>query len=354
MPTKVPGRLALIGAVAVAACGGSQGKPPVHDDHAPRLVGVQTIQLRAKSGAAIETRVWYPTSSGTPVTLSGNAVRIGYQAVPDAPVTMTARAPLVILMHGSGGGADGVAWIGVELAAHGAIAVAANHPASSYGAPARNFLDVWEQPDDVHAMLDQLAASSWWKHVDPERVAVIGFSLGGASAMLLAGARFDFAKVPVFCKTHEDLACTSFASMFPSLDAAYFAKADADHADPRIKAAVAIAPGFSEAMTPESVRALVPTLVIAGEKDQVLPPGTHLAPILAELRPPSTHREIKGAQHFSFLFLCTEKAVTILADSGEAYACEEPGGRKREDIHAEAVGAIETFLRDRGILTTKK
>jgi predicted dienelactone hydrolase len=339
-------------AVALVACSGTQSTPRTDVIEHADVVGVQTISFRASSGTVFEARVWYP-SGGTSQTLSANAVTPGYRAVPDGAIALGGRAPLVILIHGSGGGADGVAWIGVELARHGAIAVAANHPASSYaGAPTnRRLLDIWEQPDDVRAMLDQLAATPWAARIAPERIAVVGYSLGGTSALLLAGARLDFAKVPTFCRTHEDLACTTFAPDFASFDAAFLEHANADHTDHRIKAAVAIAPGFTEAMTAESLKILAaPTLLIAAAHDQVLPPKTHVRPMLGNLRPPSGYHEIASAQHFSFLFVCNPGAVKLLADSHEEYLCQDQAGASRAQIHAEALDAIVRFLRARNVL----
>jgi predicted dienelactone hydrolase len=347
----------LLLAVASAACARLRADPPTHPDVAAAggrdtPVGVQTLEIAKAGGTALKARIWYPTSGGEPRTTGDNAVFAGYRAVPDGVVAPRPPAPLVILLHGSGGRAEGMSWIALGLVARGAIAIAANHPASSLGDSARrSILDVWEQPDDVRAMLDQLGKSDWSARIDRERIAVVGFSLGGGSAMLLAGARLDFAKFPAFCKTHRDGACEGFEHHFGGFDSAFFARADADHADRRIRAAVAIAPGFTEAMTPASVRALAPTLLIVGGRDQQLPPKTHVAPMLAHLRPPSEYREIAAAQHFSFLPICGPKAIELLAETHEEFICQEQPGTTREQIHSEVLAAITTFLGDRRVLS---
>ena len=110
------------------------------------------------------------------------------------------------------------------------------------------------------------------------------------------------------------------------MDAAYFARAGQSHADVRVKAAVAIAPGFTEAMTAESLRSLgAPVLVISGELDQQLPPATHIRPVLEHLRPPSAYHEVSGAQHFSFLPLCGPGAIAILAELTRSSFAAKPG-----------------------------
>jgi predicted dienelactone hydrolase len=319
----------------------------------PPIVGVRTLSIADSDGATFDARVWYQTTEGVPQTIAATAVRTGYEAVPDGPLAQDAAAPLVILVHGTAGSADTLAWVAVDLVARGAIVVAANHPASAGGDPnRRSILDVWSQPEDVRRMISQLLASDWSAHIDPDRIAVIGFSLGGGSAMMLAGARLSMEELPAFCASHEDGACSAFRPHFPSLDAAYFARANADYADPRLKAVIAIAPSFTESMTPASLRDLhTPVLIVASEHDQQLPPKTHMPRVRENIRAPSAYLEIAGAHHFSFMPLCTPRALAILAETGEEFVCQEIEGRAREQIHAEALTAIDDFLTERGVLS---
>lgn len=245
-----------------------------------------------------------------------------------------------------------MAWIAEALVGGGAVVMAAAHPASANGDPERrSILDVWEQPRDVHNMLDHAVREGLVPAIDHTRIAVVGFSLGGTSTLLLAGARLQFAEVPRFCATHDDGACRAFRRYFAGFDREYFAKTDADYTDTRIVAAVAIAPGFTEAMTAASLQGLrTPTLVMTGERDQQLPPATRASHVPLLLQPPSRYREIPAAQHFSFLPLCGPQALAVLAETGEEFVCQESGTRSRSDIHQEALGAIQGFLCERGVL----
>jgi len=106
-------------------------------------------------------------------------------------------------------------------------------------------------------------------------------------------------------------------------------------------------------MTAGSLQALTPTLLIAGERDQQLPPETDVRPMLEHLRPPSGYREMASAQHYSFLLLCRPGASERLARTDEQILCQEAAGRTREQIHAEALELIATFLLDRGVLARR-
>lgn len=309
-------------------------------------VSVRTIQFTDQNNTPFDARLWHPTLDNKIEPFGQSRIRPGYQAVADGANSLSKPAPLIILIHGSGGSADSMAWIALSLVRSGGVVVAADHPDSSGGNPERrSILDLWTQPDDVSLMIDQIMKSEWADSIDPDRISVIGFSLGGSSALMLAGARLQLEKFQTFCEMHDDGACRAFRQHFPTMDEAYFAKTNAAYSDYRIKASVAIAPGFTETMTQSSISTLrVPTLIVTAAKDQQLPPKTHMASIIDFVQPPNMYREITGAQHFSFLPLCSADALAVLAETNEEFVCEEVGDKTRDQIQKEALDEITHFL----------
>lgn len=77
-----------------------------------------------------------------------------------------------------------------------------NHPGSTSGdsTPLGSVpLDLSAR--DVSAALDlALADPALAPRIDPERIAVLGFSMGGGTALQLAGARFDRAAYHAYCQ----------------------------------------------------------------------------------------------------------------------------------------------------------
>jgi predicted dienelactone hydrolase len=319
---------------------------------AAQTIGVASVDV-PKDGdhPAFNGRAWYPATGGSLQTFGASRIRSGYEASPDATPALGDDAPLVILIHGSGGSAQSTAWLALGLAERlGALVVAADHPGSSGGNPERaSILEVWQQPADVTRLIDFVLTGEWATYVDASRVYVAGFSLGGAAAMSLAGTRLEFERFPLFCENHDDGACRAFRPHFAGLDSAFFERSNADLSDPRVRRAAAIAPGFTESVTgPSLARLSTPLLMIAGSDDQQLPPDTHLAPIRASVPAHSRVVEIEDAQHFSFLPLCREGAIEILAEDNEEFVCQEFGARSREAIHEETLGLIvEFFSRER-------
>jgi len=314
---------------------------------APAPVGVSTMAIPAKGDApGFTATLWYTAEAGSETRFGVSRIRPGYLAVAEGTPKLPPAAPLIVLIHGTGGSAQSLAWLATGLARHGALVVAADHSASSGGDPERaSTMQVWTQPNDVHHLLDTLLDSAWGSRIDRQRIASVGFSLGGASAMLLAGARLDFKRFPEFCKTNDDGACRAFARYFVNVDTDFYTRTNADLGEPRLRVAVAIAPGFTEAFTAESLRAMpTPLLLITGERDQQLPPQTHVHPMQHLLPASSEYREIGGAHHFSFLPLCGEGAIELLAESKEEFVCQEFGEKSRPAIHADTLRAITEFL----------
>ncbi len=163
----------------------------------------------------IAASIWYPIGTPTYRGLIGdNAVFKGTLAYVGAAVA-DGQYPLFVLSHGSGGNMDTISWLSSRLALHGAMVLAVNHPGSTSGdSSPRRSLRLDERAADLRAALDQLLADpTFGPHVDQSRIISLGFSLGGATALNLAGLRFDRQAYADYCAKFGDAAadCVFFA-----------------------------------------------------------------------------------------------------------------------------------------------
>lgn len=295
----------------------------------------------------VDLHIWYPTDATTEPELIGqNGLFYGAWARRDAPAR-PGLTPVVLLSHGSGGNAPRLAWFAAALAAQGMIVLAPNHPGTmSNDSDPLQTIRIWQRPQDLSAALDLLAADPpMGLQPDLGRVASVGFSLGGFSAVSLAGVQLSKQAFIDYCaQTPVQLDCGWMLRAgvdFASIDQPRY---QASYRDPRIIASFAVDPGLARAFTPESLhRIAIPVAIINLGSPQTLPLGLNAA-ASAALIPTGTYETIPGAHHFSFLAECSTLGRIIIGLAGEDSICADPGLRPRAEIHAEVLAKTAAFL----------
>ncbi len=309
-------------------------------------IGLSKIEFQDSSrDRVISTFVFYPTDDPSTTNFAENIAFYGFSAAEKSSVSKSGL-PLFILAHGTSGNWKNTSWLAKELA-NKAIVISANYPNYTTGeATPDSVLKPWDQPKDVSFLIDAIFSSSFGKHIDQNKIVVIGNSLGGYTAMALAGATIDLRLYQEFCKTHSDRSCTYFKEALEKLSSANIEAAKQSLFDKRIKAGIAITPGFTESMPPTPLsNSTTPMLIISAENDLNVPPKTHLSNIPENIE----HYQIQEASHFSFLQVCKPNAKAILAEEGAAFVCEDSGDKSRPEIHAETIRVINNFLTKQGI-----
>ncbi|WP_236180814.1 alpha/beta hydrolase family protein [Pseudomonas mosselii] len=317
-------------------------------------VGFRTSTLVDKQhDRPLELAVWYPTATtATPQLIGDTPVFVGDPAVRDAPPAAGAH-PLVVLSHGYRGNWGNQSWLASTLVQRGYIVAAVNHP----GTTTRNrdpeaAAQLWQRPIDLQRAIDAVMAQpARFGAVAAGKIAVAGHSLGGWTALEIAGARFDAERFVQDCIAHPQLAsCGVYKQINPDSSPASKARLADDLRDKRVTAIVTLDLGLSRGMTNASLAALpVPTLVIAaGAPSEDLPAQLESAD-LAKRLPQATSRyvEIEDASHFSFLSMCKPGAWALLEEEapGDGVICRDgDNARPRALIQQQIALQITEFL----------
>ncbi|HEV7322167.1 MAG TPA: alpha/beta hydrolase [Ensifer sp.] len=329
-------------------------------------VGVREIKIPApKRGTELNVTVWYPAKAGgEPVLVGDNRIFKGTSASKNAPFR-DGRYPLVVVSHGSGGRIDAVSWLATELAAAGFIVAGPNHPGSTSGnsLPAET-PKLWQRTEDLSAVIDMFTTSAEWNAaIEADRIGVLGFSLGGAAAMEISGARADLEAYARYCDSYKKWDCAWYTGGRGYVDDAPVTVDKVDlrtidkvrfeqsNRDPRIKSAVLVEPGLAQAYTQESLKTLaIPMQFINLGSKETIPLAVASEPLAAQT-PQGSYAAIAGADHFSFLPECKEGAAELLKSFGEVDPICNATERPRADIHADisklTLEALKKTLADR-------
>jgi predicted dienelactone hydrolase len=165
-----------------------------------RTAGLQLLDSDPK----LHGIIWTPCAAAPLSVPLGSLAVPGLEQLPgvkDCPVSGT-KLPLVVISHGRGGWVSGHHDLAEALASAGFIVAAINHPGDSVDDRSQGeSLSNWaSRPADIVRLLDFLLKD--WKNrdaVDVDRIGFFGFSKGGYTGLVLAGADPDMQRVAQFC-----------------------------------------------------------------------------------------------------------------------------------------------------------
>lgn len=316
-------------------------------------VGYRQLDLADEQGErALSGAVLYPTgAAGDKTSLGENPAFFGVPVVNDAP-PQPGLHPLVVLSHGYGGNWRNELWLAHALAQKGYIVAAINHPGTtSFDMKPALAAKLWLRPDDISRVITALQADAAIAgNTAPGRVAVVGHSLGGWTALAIAGARFDADRFETDCLTQKQLAsCKVYQAIGAGKDDASRARLNESARDQRVGAVVSLDLGLARGFTPASLSAVtIPVLVIAAGFPNPDLPAALESQYLMKFLPEKTSRywEIADATHFSFMQLCKPGAAELInaSNPGDGIICIDGATGSREAIHLALIDKISDFL----------
>lgn len=198
--------------------------------------------------------------------------------------------PLVVVSHGFGADRRFLNYLAIHLASHGLTVAALEHPGSNVAwltgitlgesgsgrlsdiLPATEFID---RPRDIRFLLDEFERLNRYSSVlggklNTHEVTVIGHSLGGYTALALAGAQINLPHLREFC------AGRSLVELSPAdwLQCSAVDLPDQDYRlrDRRVTQIIAISPVMGRIFDAEGLNAIeVPTIITSSSQDSITP-----------------------------------------------------------------------------------
>jgi predicted dienelactone hydrolase len=312
-------------------------------DETAGKVGVRQISASSpERGGDIEVTVWYPAQTGgEPVVLGESIFFDGTAALRDASIA-SGKFPLVLFSHGAGlaGSPQAMSWIAVSLAAEGFVVAAPRHPGNSgTDRSAAETMKLWLRPGDLSDTLDAIEKDPTFSgHIDTGQIGTLGLSMGGSTALAIAGARLDPRLLAGYCDTDMRNAslCEWVRQSNVDLHAMDMQAAGRDNRDRRIGFAMAIDPAPIDVFDAESFADIsIPISIInLGAPGKI--PATADASGLVKVIAESSYTTIDDASHYSLFAECRPGAAEIAEEEkiGDPI-CQDGGGRSRRELHAQ-------------------
>ena len=222
--------------------------------------------------------------------------------------------PLVVLSHGFGANRTFLAYLARHLASYGLTVAAIEHPGSNLAwlaspSPglARDTLlsaaEFVERPRDISFLLDQLAQrnqepGALQGKLNTNQVSVMGHSLGGYTALALAGAELNVEGLRQFCQERIPLGLSP--ADWLQCTAIDLPERRVQLRDPRVAQAIALNPVVGRLFGPDGLkRVATPTLILTGTEDNLTPTLTHQLQPFAQLPQPKYLVTAIGGTHLS-------------------------------------------------------
>ncbi|MBC3953499.1 alpha/beta hydrolase family protein [Pseudomonas triticifolii] len=266
---------------------------------------------------------FYPSTDPEQVSVvEGYRVEAGE----DAAIAL-GRFPLLMLSHGNTGTPLALHDLATSLARQGFVVVAVVHPGDNYRDHSRlgSLSNLYGRPLQISeaisaALTDPMLAP----YLSARQVGVIGYSAGGETALILAGAQPELRRLRQYCieRPMDKDACKTQGELVADREDLHA------QADPRVGALMLMAP-LSLMFGRQTLGDVhVPVLMYAGDDDQLLAVDKNAQALARKLPQAPDYKLLAGAGHFVFMAPCSDEQRATMP-----MVCNDREGVDREDIH---------------------
>lgn len=252
-----------------------------HTICAQTRIGERTFHFKdEKRNRPLVTEIWYPTTDTLKQSDKAFSPFTREATVRDGKLP-TAKLPLILISHGTGGSRLSLEWLADALVQEGFMVAAVDHWGNTYDHKiALEFLKPWERPQDISFVISSLLSEPDTKDViNADKIGMAGFSFGGYTAIALAGGKFNFLSLLNYYKTtgRNEINVPEFPGIGKYLDdkdLLAVAKNPPQLYDKRIKAFFSISPALGPGFVSDH-DITTPVYIVGSQNDSMAPIKTN-------------------------------------------------------------------------------
>ena len=262
---------------------------------------------------------------------------------------------LVIMSHGYAANRRFLLYLARHLASHGYTVVALEHPGSNIDLLSDTEFkldpgallspeELLDRPQDIRFLLDELEQLNHYSRTlhnqfNTDNVTIIGHSLGGYTALALAGGELDLKAVRQFCRNVTPLGRSP--ADWLQCAGAKLPNSTVRLRDKRVKRAIALNPMTSHLFGESGLKDVrIPTLIFSSSEDAITPTLTN------QLKP---FAQLSGEKYFLTAIGATHMSVTDIGNihsaMGKSTLVPELMGRNAEPLRSWMRSVTLAFLK---------
>lgn len=250
---------------------------------------------------------------------------------------------LIVLSHGYAANRRFLSYLARHLASHGYTVASLEHPGSNINILSNSDLgfdletllspqELLDRPQDVSFILNELAqlnrhSSTFQDQFNTDDVTIIGHSLGGYTALAVAGGELDLMAVRRFCQNVTPIGRSP--ADWLQCSGAQLPNGTMNFQDRRIQRAIALNPVTSHLFGDHGLTEVdIPTLVFSSSKDAITPSLSN------QLKP---FAQLSGEKYLLSAIGATHMSVTDISNTnspmGQNTVVPELMGKQAEPVH---------------------
>ena len=272
------------------------------------------------------------------------------------PNNINQPAPVVLISHGFGSVRQNFISVAEHLASYGFIVAVPEHIGSDlryrqellegHLSSALSPVEYLDRPRDISFIIDELEQivaedPEWSNIINLDKIGVIGDSLGGTTALSLAGASLNIPRLRQECKQENVIVDTALILQCQAIN---LPPVEYNLKDSRIKAIISAHPLSSAIFGPENMANIdIPILISAGSNDIVTPMATEQIHPFMWLKNESKYLLFyQQGTHFS----SSQPAVDYAADYIPEFIIGKNRNLTSRYFQGIAVAFMEIYLRE--------